>query len=75
MTFAQPDFQIPQKSADSEPEIVPHHHYALHLATVTLPQGVYQPRVRFGSVRMEPLLELDQDDHHLLAQGDVPPAP
>ena len=64
----KPNFRVPQKSADGQPEIVSHHDDALDPAPVALPQGLHQFGVLVVSFGMQPLLELVQNDHHLLAR-------
>ena len=60
---------------DRQPEIVPHHDDALHPAAVALPQGLHQFGVLLAALGVEPLLELVQDDQHLLARCQEPPLP
>ncbi len=75
LPFDQSDFQIPQKPADSKPEVVPHHDHALRPATVALPQGLHQFGVLLLLLGVQPLLELVEDDDDLLADRDaLPPA-
>ena len=71
LPFDQPDFQIAQESADGQPKIVPDHHDALHLAPIALPQGLHQFGMLFVFLRMQPLLELVEDDQHLLARWNA----
>ena len=59
-------FQVPHEPACRQPEIVPHHHDRLDMLAVALPQGGDQFGVLLSSVGMEPLLELVQDQQHLL---------
>ncbi len=67
LTLHQLDFQFAQKTRHGHPEIIAHHHHALDPAAVTLPQRLRQLRIGLRFPRMEPLLELVQDDHDLLA--------
>ena len=64
----QIDFQLLHESADSEPKVVANHHDALYAASVALTQSLYQVRLRFLLVRVEPLLELVENDQHFLAR-------
>ena len=56
---------------DRHPEIIPHHDDALHPAAVALPQGLHQFGVLFFLLGVQPLLELVEDDQHLLADGNA----
>src|SRR6266851_154483 len=58
LPFDKSDFQIPQKSANGEPEIIPHHDDALYPGAVALPQGLYEFGVFLFFLCVEPLLEL-----------------
>ena len=71
LAFDKPDFQLSHEASRRHPEIVPHHHDALDSATIALPKGLNQFRVLFFLLGMEPLLELIQDDQHLLANRDA----
>ena len=68
------------KRVDRHPEVVAHHDDALHPLAVALPQGFDQFRVFIDRLGMQPLLELVEDDQHLLARrnalvhGEEPPA-
>ena len=44
-----------------------HHHDRLEMLAIALPQGSDQLRILLAALRMEPLLELVQDQQHLLA--------
>ncbi len=56
------DFQHQHETADGEPEIVSHHHDALHPSSVTLPKGLHQLRIVLVAFGVQPLLELVDDD-------------
>ena len=60
---------------DSEPEIITHHHNALHPAPVTLAEGLHQFGVLLGAPGMKPLLELVQHEQDFLARWQEPPPP
>ena len=55
-----------QEPGDGHPEVVPHQHQGLHAATVALAQCLHQFGVLFLPFGVEPLLELVQDEQHLL---------
>ena len=80
LAFDESDLQLPHEPGHRHPEIVPHHDDALHPPAVALPQGLHQFRVLFFLLGVQPLLELVEDDQHLLARrecpgpGAVPPA-
>ena len=54
-------FQVIEERRCRHPEVVPHHHNRLRMLAVALPQGGDQFGVLLASFRMEPLLELVQD--------------
>ena len=64
--FHQTDVQVMQEPGDGHPEVVPHQHQGLHAAAVALAQGLHQFGVLFLPFGVEPLLELVQDEQHLL---------
>ena len=66
------NFQLPHESDHRHPEIIPHHDDALHPAAVALPQGLHQFGVLFFLLGVQPLLELVEDDQHLLARRECP---
>ncbi len=74
LAFEEGDLQFPQKARRGHPEIVAHHHDALDAPAVTLAQRLDQLGVFFCPLAVEPLLELVQDDQHLLARRAVSPA-
>ena len=58
------------KRRDRHPEVVPHQDDALHAAAVALPQGLRPARrSRSLALGVQPLLELVEDDQHLLPAG------
>ena len=73
--FEQSDFQLSHEPSRRHPEIIPHHDDALDPAAIALPQGLHQVRVFFFLPGMEPLLELVQDDQHLLANRNALASP
>ena len=60
---------------DRHPEVVAHHDDALHPAAVALPQGLHQFGVLFVLLGVQPLLELVEDEQHLLARLEEALAP
>ena len=69
------DLQVPHEPAGGEPEIVPHHHNGLDMLAIAVPKSGDQFRVLLASLRMEPLLELIQDQQHLaLRRQDATPS-
>ena len=75
VTFEKSNFQFSQEPTHRHPEVIPHHHDALHLASVTLPQGLHQIAVLFFFLGVQPLLELVEHDQHLFAHRDALPSP
>ena len=75
LTFNKPNFQFPQEPTHRHPEVIPHHHDALHSATVALPQGLHQIGVFFFLLGVQPLLELVENDQHFLADRDALASP
>jgi hypothetical protein len=74
LTLEQIDLQFDHEPRRRQPEIVSHHHHALDAPAVTLPQGLHQLRVLLFLPGVQPLLELVQDDQHLLARRQALPA-
>jgi len=74
LAFKKANLQLPHEADYGHPEIIPHHHDALNSALVALPQSLYQLRVLFLLLGVQPLLELVEDDDHLLAYGDALPS-
>jgi len=66
LSFHEPDFQFPHEPGRRHPEIVSYHDDRLEVLTVALSQRGDQFRVLLTPLRMEPLLELVQDNQHLL---------
>ena len=60
------DLQIPHEPAGGQPEIIPHQHDGLNMLAIAMPKRGDQLRVLLASPRMEPLLELVQDQQHLV---------
>ena len=50
----------------AHPKVIAHHDDALHALAVALPQSLGQFRVLFSPLGVQPLLELVEDDEHLL---------
>ncbi len=71
----QSDLQVSHEPAGGEPEIVPHQHDGLEMLAVAVPQGGDQLRVLLAPAGVEPLLELIQDQQHLMLrrQDAAPP--
>ncbi len=63
------DLQVPHEPARGEPEIIPHQHNRLNMLAIALTKRDDQFRVLLASLRMEPLLELIQDQQHLASAG------
>ena len=74
LSFDEANFQLPHEAGRRHPEVVPHHDDALHPAAVALPQGLHQFGVPLFLLGVEPLLELVEDDQHLLARRDALPS-
>ena len=69
------DLQVPHEPAGGQPEIIPHHHDRLDMLAIAVPKCGDQFRVLLTSLGMEPLLELVQDQQHLLfRRQDATPA-
>jgi len=66
LTGRQFDLQIGHEPARGEPEIVPHHDDRLEMFSIALSQGSDQFSALLTPLGMQPLLELVQDDQHLL---------
>ena len=64
--FQNLDLHCFHEPADSEPEIIPYHHQALHPLAIALSEGLHQFGVCFRSFGMKPLLELIEDDQDFL---------
>ena len=75
VTFNETNFQFSEETTDSQPKIIPNHHDALHSSSVTLPEGLHQFGVLFFLLRVQPLLELIEDDQHLLADRNALASP
>ncbi len=67
LALEQLNFQVRHEPADREPEIVPDQDERLQMLAVALTQGGGQLGVFLGPPGMEPLLELVEDQEHLLA--------
>ena len=65
LPFDEADLQIPHEPGRRHPEIIPHHHNRLNMLAIALTKGGDQFGVLLASLRMEPLLELVQDQQHL----------
>jgi hypothetical protein len=59
------DFQVPHEPTGREPEIIPHQHNGLDMLAIAVPKSGDQLRVLAAALRMEPLLELVEDEQHL----------
>ena len=66
VSFGQPDFQLPHEPAGGEPEVIADQHDCLNMLTIAMAKSGDQLRVRLASPRMKPLLELVQDQQHLV---------
>ena len=62
----QVDLQVAHEPAGGQPEVVAHHDDRLDVLAVALPQGGDQLRVLLAAPGVEPLLELVEDEQHLL---------
>jgi len=69
------DFQVPHEPTGGEPEIIPHQHNGLDMLAIAVPKSGDQLRVLAAALRMEPLLELVEDEQHfaLRWQDATPP--
>ena len=69
------DLQVAHEPARRQPEIIPHHHDRLEMLAIAVPKSGDQFRVLLTPLGMEPLLELIQDQQHLLLrrQDATPP--
>ena len=67
LAFNKANFQFPHEPSRCHPKIISHHHDALHMFAVALPQGLHKFGVFFILLGMQPLLELVKHDQHLLA--------
>ena len=75
LAFNEANLQLPHEPGRRHPEIIAHHDDALHPSAVALPQGLNQFRILFFLLGVQPLLELVEDDQHLLAgRNALPPA-
>src|ERR1700733_9016345 len=63
------DLQVPHEATDGEPEIIPHQHHRLSMLAIAVPKSGDQLGVFLGSLGMQPLLELIQDEQHLTARN------
>ena len=68
------DLQVPHEPGRGHPEVVADHHDRLDVLAVALPQGGDQLGVRLAPPGEQPLLELVEDQQHLLP-GRQDPAP
>ena len=69
------DLQVPHEPAGGQPEIIPHQHNRLNMLAIAVPKSGDQFGVLLASLRMEPLLELVQDQQHLsLRRQDATPS-
>ena len=71
----QVDLQVAHEPAGGQPEVVPDQHDRLDVLAVALPQGGDQLGVLLALPGEEPLLELVEDQEHLLARAERPPPP
>jgi hypothetical protein len=66
LPLEQANLQCVHEAGRRHPEVVPHHHHALHTATVALPQSLHEFRILFGilfgPLGVKPLLELVEDE-------------
>src|SRR5580704_11462909 len=70
LALDNPNLQRLHEPAHSKPKIVTHHDDALHPFAVALPQGLHEISFFLVMLGVEPLLELVEDDHHLLPRLD-----
>ena len=75
LSLNKPNFQGLHEAAHCEPEIIPHQDEGLHAASIALPQGLGQFRGLVPAMGVQPLLELVDDQEHLLARGDASAPP
>src|SRR4051794_11578153 len=66
LTLDHSDSQSPHEAAGGEPEIIPHQYNRLNMLAIAVPKASNQFAVLLGSLRMEPLFKLIQDQQHLL---------
>ena len=71
----QVDLQLAHEPAGGQPEIVPDQDDRLDVLAVALPQGGDQLGVLLALPGEQPLLELVEDQQHLLARAERPPPP
>ena len=71
----QADLQVPHEPGRRHPEVVADHHDRLDVLAVALPQRGDQLRVLLAPPGEEPLLELVEDQQHLLAGRERPAPP
>ena len=60
---------------DGQPEIISHHDDRLDMLAIAMTQSSDQLRVLLATLRMEPLLELVQDQQRLLTGPEHPSLP
>ena len=68
----QLDLQIAHESGRRHPEIIPHQDDRLDMLAVALAQGIDQFGILLTPPGVEPLLELVEDQEHLLARSRDP---
>ena len=73
LAFKKSNLQLPHEAGRRHPEVIAHHDDALYPAAIALPQGLHQVRVFFFLLGVQPLLELVEDDQHLLADRNALP--
>src|SRR5207253_4097579 len=74
VTLDKPHLQCAHEASRRHAEVIPHHHNALQPPAVALPQGLHQFRA-FVLLGMQPLLELIEDNQHLVARWYALPTP
>ena len=71
----QADLQVAHEPGRGQPEVIPDQHDRLDVLAVALPQGGDQLGVLLAPPGEEPLLELVEDQQHLLARAERPTPP
>ncbi len=74
LPFDHPDLQVAHEPAGGQPEVVADQDEGLDMLAIALPEGVDQVRARLTSPGEEPLLELVEDDQHLVPGAEHAPA-
>ena len=72
LALDQVDLQVAHEPAGGQPEVVPHQDDRLDVLAVALPQGGDQLGVLLAPPGVQPLLELVEDEQHLLARAAAP---